>query len=78
MASADDRALWRYADALNAVIISKDEDFAILRTLESSGPSVLWLRCGNVTRRALLEWIEPLFPAALDALDRGEMLIELV
>jgi len=77
MAAADDRAVWEYALATSAVIVTKDEDFAIRRVLASEGPCVLWIRRGNSRRRELLAWFEVLLPAVLDALARGEPLIEL-
>lgn len=78
MASADDRALWDYAVTNSAVIVTKDEDFAIRRALAPTGPAVLWVRRGNTTRRALLAWFEPLLPAVLAAFERGEALVEIV
>lgn len=44
MAAADDRAVWEYALATGAVIVTKDEDFAMCRVLASEGPWVLWIR----------------------------------
>ena len=43
LADADDRTLWDYAISANAIIVTKDEDFAIRRNMEQSGPqSVGW------------------------------------
>ncbi len=77
MASAADRAVWDYAAPVGAVVITKDEDFALRRGLTAAGPQVVWIRLGNTTRRALSTWFEPLFPTVLEALDRGEPLIEI-
>lgn len=78
MEAANDRAVWDYALAVDAVILTKDEDFAIRRALEPVGPSVVWIRCGNTHRRELLVWFEFRLPAVLEALARGEPLIEIV
>lgn len=78
MAAADDRIVWDRAVASGAVIVSKDEDFALRRIRASPGPQVLWIRCRNTSRRELLRWFVPLLPAALDALGRGEALVEVV
>lgn len=78
MAAADDRIIWDYALATGAVIITKDEDFAIRRALAAEGPSVAWVRRGNTRRRELLTWVESRLPAVLEALERGEPLIEIV
>jgi predicted nuclease of predicted toxin-antitoxin system len=78
MAAADDRVVWDYALTVGAVILTRDEDFAIRRALAPDGPSVVWIRRGNTTRRELLTWFEFRLPAMLEALDRGEPLIEIV
>jgi predicted nuclease of predicted toxin-antitoxin system len=76
MAAATDREVWRYALATDAVIITKDQDFAVRRAIEADGPSVVWLRCGNTRRRELLAWFDARFIALRIALERGEPLIE--
>lgn len=38
LADADDRALWDYAMSANAIIVTKDEDFAIRCNLDQLGP----------------------------------------
>lgn len=57
--------------------MSKDEDFASLRTLRPEGPQVVWVRLGNTTRRTLLGWFETLLPEIERQLRTGEMLIEI-
>jgi predicted nuclease of predicted toxin-antitoxin system len=74
---SDDLVIWEAAAELGAVIVTKDEDFAVRRVFAASGPPVLWLRCGNTSRRALLAWLDPHLPVALDALERGERLVEI-
>jgi predicted nuclease of predicted toxin-antitoxin system len=76
LASARDRDIWEYARATAAVIVSKDEDFAILRTIQSGPPAVVWLRVGNTTRRSLLTWMPGCFPEVMRALQAGELLVE--
>ena len=65
------------AEASGAVIVTKDEDFAIRRTFASTGPRVVWIRLGNTRRHVLLAWFEEQLPALLAALDAGESLIEI-
>ena len=77
LAAADDRTIWRHADATGAVLVTKDEDFAVIRTLEQQGPAVLWIRLGNTRRQELLRWFEGILPVALSALERGDPLVEL-
>ncbi len=72
-----DREIWARASANEAVIVSKDEDFAILsNTNASQSPAVVWLRVGNTRRAELLRWFEELLPEVIAALERGERLIE--
>lgn len=73
---ATDIALWAVAHDRGATIISKDEDFAVLRTRRADGPSIVWIRRGNVARRDLLAWFAPLLPSVCEALEQGETLIE--
>jgi predicted nuclease of predicted toxin-antitoxin system len=41
LAAATDRAVWANAVATHAVIITKDEDFAIRRAVVRHGPSIV-------------------------------------
>jgi predicted nuclease of predicted toxin-antitoxin system len=75
---APDTSIWAEAEHLGAVIVSKDEDFVHLRTLCPEGPSLVWVRIGNTTRRYLLDWFERLLPAIEPALGDGERLIEVI
>lgn len=58
------------------MIVTKDEDFAQRKVLGVDGPRVIWIRLPNTRRRALLSWFEKLLPDILEALARGEGLIE--
>ncbi len=77
MLEAGDRMIWAEAQRLGAIVISKDEDFVHLRTLNPDGPALVWVRFGNTTRRGLLEWFERLLPDIEQFLLAGEMLVEL-
>lgn len=75
LAGAPDDAIWRHAASVGAVIITKDEDFAVRRLLQL-GPAVVWLRVGNTRRRTLLARLEAELPAIVLALEQGESLVE--
>src|SRR5689334_2904514 len=75
---ADDQPIWKYATAQNSVVVTKDEDFSILRAVKTSGPPVVWLRLGNCSNHALLTWFMPLFADIVARLEQGEGLIEVV
>ena len=54
----------------------KDEDFVTFRTLEPDGPSVVWLRIGNTTKRELLDRFAPNLSQIVEALEKGDKLVE--
>lgn len=73
---ASDRRIWTYAAVNQAIVISKDEDFADLARRSKRGPAVIWVRLGNTTSRALWRALEPVLPEIFEGLARGERLIE--
>lgn len=74
---APDRELWRYALDHDAVIITKDEDFAQMAARGDESPTVVWVRVGNTRRAALLTWFEPLIEQIVSMVERGDEIIEL-
>ncbi|PPJ46837.1 hypothetical protein C0075_14550 [Rhizobium sp. KAs_5_22] len=78
MQSASDREIWEHALKTGSVIVTKDEDFAQRKALTVQGPAIVWVRLPNARRRDLLVWFEKALPAILQALERGETLIEVV
>jgi predicted nuclease of predicted toxin-antitoxin system len=74
---ADDSSIWAYAITHKAVIITKDEDFPQRTRHAASSPVIIWLRIGNTSRRALLQWFEPLLPQIQDFIAQGDGLIEI-
>jgi len=78
LAAASDSAIWIFALDASAIIITKDEDFALLKALGATGPQVVWIRIPNVRRRQLLAWFETALPGIVAALERGESLIEVI
>ena len=59
------------------VVISKNEDFVDQWLLSAERVPLVWVRKGNCSNRALLEWIAPLWPDAVRRLEQGEGVIEL-
>jgi predicted nuclease of predicted toxin-antitoxin system len=74
---APDRDIWRIAGERGAVLITKDEDSADLVVLGAADVAVVWIRTGNTTRRALVDWFEPLVDRIVATIEDGEKLIEL-
>ncbi len=58
----------------DAVIITKDEDFARIRR-RSDGP-ILWVRCGNLRRALFMQRLVAAWPEAYQRLSQGEQLVE--
>ena len=44
---ADDLAIWEYAAAHGAAIVTKDDDFRQLSFLRGAPPKVVWVHLGN-------------------------------
>ena len=59
---SEDSMIWEYAIEQQAVLVTKDGDFPRRLQQSISGPTILWLRIGNTSRRAMLQWFEPLIP----------------
>jgi predicted nuclease of predicted toxin-antitoxin system len=75
---ASDERIWDHASAVGAVLVTKDEDFVTMRALSKhGGPAVVWVRLGNTTKRALIARFEAAFAAIIDALKRGETVIQI-
>jgi predicted nuclease of predicted toxin-antitoxin system len=72
-----DIAIWDLARRRQAAIITKDENFAILRATKPTGPVVVWLRVGNTANDFLIPWLLPLMPQVALAIAGGDTLIEL-
>jgi len=75
LGAATDSDLAHRAEADSAVLITKDEDFLVLR--QPARFQLLWLRCGNVTNRALSVWLAERWDRVEELLRQGEGLIEL-
>ena len=79
MAAEEDGPIWDRAVRESQVIVTKDEDFAVRRLLRVGGPPpVVWLRVGNCSNRALLQWFTPLWPDVVRRLTDGDVLVEIV
>ena len=68
--------VWDYAVQEGAATRTKDEDFAARRLRSIVGPVVIWLRVGNCSRAALLQWLLPLLGSIERLIADGETLIE--
>ncbi|TQF38221.1 hypothetical protein UNPF46_16990 [Bradyrhizobium sp. UNPF46] len=78
MANALDRVIWNEAISRSAVLVTKDRDFSLLRTAKRQGPIVLWMRVGNIDNRVLIRQFLAATPQIVEAVARGEAVIEFV
>lgn len=77
MLDARDSQIWDYAIATGAIIITKDEDFAIRASVSKTPPPIVWIRIGNCTNARLLAWFEAELSSVIAALDSGARLVEI-
>jgi predicted nuclease of predicted toxin-antitoxin system len=74
---AKDLPIFQAARATNAVVMTKDSDFAELVQRLGPPPKVLWLTCGNTSNARLREILNRELPAAVKRLEGSEFLIEI-
>lgn len=74
MLAASDHEIARWAEAEEAVLVSKDEDFLTLRMPDRF--AFIWLRCGNCTNRVLIEWMTARWEQLIVLLEQGERMVE--
>ena len=73
---AEDSSIWNYALLHQAIIVTKDEDFPHRLSQSLEAPIIVWLRLGNTSRKALIQWFEPLLPQIVHHIQQGDRLIE--
>jgi len=71
-----DIVIWKEAVLRDATIVTKDEDFVGRCRFGEPAPPVIWIRFGNVSRRALLTHFLPLLPQVVRLIEAGEKVIE--
>ncbi|WP_324780298.1 DUF5615 family PIN-like protein [Thiobacillus sedimenti] len=72
-----DSRIWDYALENGAIIITKDEDFAIRASVSKAPPMIVWVRIGNCPNARLLAWFAAELPSVIAALDSGTYLVEI-
>lgn len=74
---SSDGAIWDYAMSQGAIIVTKDEDFAIRASVSEAPPRIVWIRIGNCSNARLLAWFEQELPAVIAALESSNGLVEI-
>jgi predicted nuclease of predicted toxin-antitoxin system len=73
---ASDAEIWARAVEDSAVVVTKDDDFVLLRHVRQNA-RVVWVRIGNCDNATLVRRFEQSWPAIYDRLNAGEGLVEL-
>ena len=76
LGQSPDNGIWHHAAETGAAVITKDEDFAEWVLAGHRGPPVIWVRVGNCTNTELLASLLPAWPEVVEALGRGDQLIQ--
>jgi predicted nuclease of predicted toxin-antitoxin system len=74
---AKDRQIWQHAKSSSLCIVTKDEDFVLLKASDPDGPCVVWVRIGNAIRRILEARISAAWPTTVSKLSQGDSVVEL-
>ena len=74
---AADEIIFERAITLGAVIVTKDEDFAIRSDARGAPPQILWLRVGNCRNGPLVATLTASIATAFEAFERGERIVEI-
>lgn len=73
---AKDPTIFHAARSAQAVVLTKDDDFAD-EVRRAGAPPVVWVRSGNTTNEAMRTLLLAELPAALDAIRAGRLLVEI-
>lgn len=74
---AEDTRIWRHALEYQIILITRDEDFAERAQQGGEAPVIVWLRIGNVSNRALRQWLLPKLPEVIRWTEQGTRLLEI-
>lgn len=75
--NAKDKDIFAAARQANAVVMTKDADFAEMVDRLGPPPSVIWLTCGNTSNAALLGLLNTTLPRSTDLIGKDDKLVEI-
>lgn len=78
LAEASDATIWNIAIERAAILVTKDQDFAIARAASNEGPAIIWIRIGNTPNEVLIARLINSLDAIAEAFARGDAIVELV
>jgi predicted nuclease of predicted toxin-antitoxin system len=74
--SATDHEIWAAALARDAVLVTRDRDFAEWSIARAPGPQVLWVRIGNTANLSLIARLEVAWDQIQESLIQGARVVE--
>lgn len=74
---APDRDVFGAARSANAVLITKDADFAGILERFGPPPRIIWLTCGNTSNANLKRLLARSLRQSIDAIEAGEAIVEI-
>jgi predicted nuclease of predicted toxin-antitoxin system len=74
---AKDAEIFEAARDADAIVLTKDGDFAALLERNGPPPRVIWITCGNTSNANLRELLRRLLRDAVQILESGEPLVEI-
>ena len=78
LVAATDREIWNAASERDAILVTKDQDFAMARAAAGEGPPVIWVRLGNTDNETLIARFVQAIESISAAIERGDTVVELV
>ncbi|MFL6232186.1 MAG: DUF5615 family PIN-like protein [Thermoanaerobaculia bacterium] len=74
---AEDREIFEKARQVEAVVVTKDNDFVQILERRGPPPQVVWVTCGNRGNPALKDLMVRSWPRVRELLAAGEALVEI-
>ena len=74
---AKDPQIFEAARQAQAIVLTKDADFAEMVDRLGPPPAVIWLTCGNTSNAALRILLKGTLPKAIELIGHGEALVEI-
>jgi predicted nuclease of predicted toxin-antitoxin system len=68
-----DEIAFSKAKEMNAVVLTKDEDFTVLLSKYGAPPKIIWLTCGNTSKKRLKEILLIHLKEAILLLDTNDL-----
>jgi len=72
LGSAEDSAIWQYAEENGFTIVSKDSDFQERSILLGQPPKIIWLRAANCSTGEIENLLRAAFPVIQRFIQKGE------